>query len=48
MDIIQLMGHSSLRMTTSYAHGTPRVIQNAVDRLTEKRGEVMEFNRKVG
>jgi integrase len=48
LDIMQLMGHSSVRMTTSYAHGTPRVIQNAVDTLTEKRGEVVEFNRKVG
>lgn len=47
LDIMQLMGHSSVRMTTSYAHGTPRVIQNAVDRLTEKRGEVVEFSRKV-
>ena len=48
LDIMQLMGHSSVRMTASYAHGTPRAIQDAVDRLTDKRGEVVEFSRKAG
>lgn len=35
-------------MTASYAHGSPRVMQGAVDRLTEKRGEVVKFGRKAG
>jgi integrase len=48
LDIMQLMGHSSVMMTSSYAHGTPNVIQGAVDRLTRRRGEVVEFGRKVG
>jgi integrase len=48
LDIMQLMGHSSVMMTSSYAHGTPHVIQGAVDRLTRRRGEVVEFGRKVG
>jgi integrase len=48
LDIMQLMGHSSVNMTASYAHGTPSVIQRAVDRLSDRRGEVVEFERKVG
>lgn len=48
LDIMQLMGHSSLSMTASYAHGTPAVIQQAVNGLAEKRGEVVKFGRKVG
>jgi integrase len=48
LDIMQVMGHSSVKMTASYAHGTPTVMQRAVDRLSEKRGEVVEFGRKAG
>jgi integrase len=43
LDIMQLLGHSSLGVTTGYAHGTPTVIQNAVDRLAQGKGEVVPF-----
>ena len=46
LDIMQLLGHSSLGVTAGYAHGTPTVIQNAVDKLAEPRGEVVEFARR--
>ncbi len=48
LDIMQLMGHSSIRMTASYAHGTPTIIQHAVNGLIGRRGEVVEFERKAG
>jgi hypothetical protein len=37
-----------LKMTASYAHSTHAALQNAVNKLTEKRGEIVEFGRKVG
>ena len=48
LDIMQLLGHSSLGVTAGYAHGTPTVIQSAVDKLAEPRGEVVEFARRAG
>jgi integrase len=45
LDIMQLLGHSSLGVTTGYAHGTPAVIQNAVNKLAESTGEVLQFAR---
>ena len=48
LDIMQLMGHSSVRMAVGYAHSVPESIQNAVDRLFQQRGEVVEFSRKAG
>jgi hypothetical protein len=45
LDIMQLLGHSSLGVTAGYAHGTRTVIQNAVDKLAEPRGTVVEFAR---
>ena len=48
LDIMQLMGHSSVKMTASYAHSTHRILQESVNKLTEKRGEVIEFSRRVG
>lgn len=48
LDIMKLMGHLSLKMTASYAHSTHAALQNAVNKLTEKRGEIVEFGRKVG
>jgi integrase len=47
LDIMQLLGHSSLGVTAGYAHGTPTVIQSAVDKLAEPRGEVVEFVRRA-
>ena len=35
LDIMELLGHSSLGVTAGYAHGTPTVIQSAVDKLAE-------------
>jgi len=47
LDIMQLLGHSSLRVTDDYAHGTPTIIQSAVDKLAEPRGEVVEITRRA-
>ena len=48
LDIMQLLGHSSLGVTAGYAHGTPSVIQSAVDKLAEPRGQVVEFAQRAG
>lgn len=48
LDIMQLLGHSSLGVTAGYAHGTPTVIQSAVDKLAEPRGQVVEFAQRAG
>jgi hypothetical protein len=48
LDIMRLLGNSSVSMPASYAHGMPSVLQTAVDKLTESRGEVIEFSRKAG
>ena len=48
LDIMQLMGHSSMRVTAGYAHATPAVIQSAVNKLSQSRGEVLQFARKAG
>lgn len=47
LDIMQLMGHSSVGVTAGYAHGTPSVIQSAVNKLAEPRGEVVQFARRA-
>jgi len=47
IDICQLMGHSSIKMTRRYAHGQPKIMLNAVDMLTESPGKVVEFKRKT-
>lgn len=47
LDIMQLMGHSSVGVTAGYAHGMTTVIQSAVDKLAEPRGEVVEFARRA-
>src|SRR5207253_2970629 len=47
LDIMQLLGHSSLGVTAGYAHGMTTVIQSAVDKLAEPRGEVVEFARRA-
>ncbi len=47
LDIMQLMGHSTVDVTVGYAHGTPGVIQNAVDKLAEEQGEVIEFRKRA-
>ena len=47
-DIMHLMGHSSVGVTAGYAHATPSVIQSAVNKLAEPRGEVVQFARRAG
>jgi integrase len=47
LDIMQLMGHASMGVTAGYAHGMPAVIQSAVNKLAEARGEVVEFARRA-
>ncbi len=47
LDIMQLLGHSSVAVTAGYAHGMTTVIQSAVDKLAEPRGEVVEFARRA-
>jgi integrase len=47
LDIMQLMGHSTVGVTVGYAHGTPGIIQNAVDQLAEEHGEVIEFRKRA-
>jgi integrase len=48
LDIMHLMGHSSVGVTAGYAHATPSVIQSAVNKLAEPRGEVVQFARRAG
>lgn len=48
LDIMQLLEHSSIGVTAGYAHGMTTVIQSAVDKLAEPRGEVVEFARRAG
>jgi hypothetical protein len=43
-----LLGQSSIKMVRRYSHATPETTQEAVNRLSEKAGEVLEFKRKVG
>lgn len=47
LDIMQLMGHSTVNVTIGYAHGTPSIIQRAVDNLAVEQGEVVRFIRKA-
>lgn len=47
IDICQLMGHSSIKMTRRYAHGQSDQMFSAVEKLVEKRGEVIKFKRKT-
>jgi len=47
LDIMQLLGHSSIGVTAGYAHGMTDVIQSAVDKLATPRGEVIEFARRA-
>jgi integrase len=48
LDIMQSMGHSSVGVTAGYAHATPAVIQAAVNKLAERRVEVVQFARRTG
>jgi integrase len=47
-DIMDLLGHTIAGVTATYARVNPEVLEQAVERLTEKRGELLRFERKVG
>jgi len=43
-----LLGQSSTKMVRRYSHATPEALREAVQRLEEKAGEVLEFRRRAG
>ena len=43
-----LLGQSSIKMVRRSSHATPETMQEAVNKLSEKAGEVLEFKRKAG
>lgn len=47
-DIADLLGHTIQSVTGTYARSTPEALEDAVNRLTEPRGSVIQFiKRKV-
>jgi hypothetical protein len=46
LDIMQLMGHATVKMTASYAHGTHRILQDAVNKLASKDAELVKLSRE--
>jgi len=47
-DISDLLGHSRPGVTTVYARATRVVLEQAVEKLTEPWGQVIEFERRAG
>jgi integrase len=47
-DIADLLGHTIQSVRGTYARSTPEALEDAVNRLTEPRGTVIEFKRKAG
>jgi integrase len=47
-DISDLLGHSRPGVTTVYARATRVVLDQAVEKLTEPWGQVIEFERRAG
>ena len=47
-DISDLLGHSRPGVTQVYARATRTVLEQAVEKLTEPWGQVIEFERRVG
>ena len=45
---LALLGQSSTKMVRRYSHATPEAMREAVQRLEQKAGEVLEFRRKTG
>jgi len=41
MDIMTLLGHTTLKVTQGYAHGVPKVLKTAVSSL--ERGRLLTF-----
>jgi len=46
-DISDLLGHTIQSVTGTYARSTPEALEDAVNRLTEPRGTVVQFKRKA-
>ena len=46
-DISDLLGHTIQSVTGTYARSTPEALEDAVNRLTEPRGNVIQFKRKA-
>ena len=46
-DIADLLGHTIQSVTGTYARSTPEALEDAVNRLTEPRGDVIQFKRKA-
>ena len=46
-DIADLLGHTIQSVTGTYARSTPEALEEAVNRLTEPRGSVIQFKRKA-
>ena len=47
-DISDLLGHSRPGVTQVYARATRTVLEQAVEKLTEPWGQVIEFERRAG
>ena len=46
-DIADLLGHTIQSVTGTYARSTPEALEDAVNRLTEPRGTVVQFKQKA-
>ena len=46
-DIADLLGHTVQSVTGTYARSTPEALEDAVNRLTEPRGTVIQLKRKA-
>lgn len=46
-DIADLLGHTIQSVTGTYARSTPDALEDAVNRLTEPRGTVIQFKRRL-
>jgi integrase len=46
-DISDLLGHTIQSVTGTYARSTPEALEDAVNRLTEPRGTVVQFKRRA-
>jgi integrase len=42
-----LLGQSSIKMVRRYSHATPKAMQEAISRLGQRTGDVLEFRRKA-
>ncbi|HYE56938.1 MAG TPA: tyrosine-type recombinase/integrase [Rhodothermales bacterium] len=45
---LALLGQSSMEMVRRYSHATSEALREAVQRLEQKPGEVLEFRRRAG